>query len=293
MQKIIFVTGKGGVGKSTYAAVLAQKYAKSGKKTLLVELGDQSYYQEFFSLPQGKVNYNPSPLESNLDLALWSGEECLKEYALYLLKSPMLYKLFFENKVSKTLIQIAPALQELAILGKITAGPRQHGPPVKHEVIVVDSYATGHFLSLMKAPQGMAETIQFGPMGEQSRSILATLKREDLCEYHIVTLAEELPMVETAELKLKIEVLLGVTCHLVFNKIVLTELSSSELKLAATSEVKALVQSSHFVSFFKNILQQQEKFIGEIKAKGQSFQILPLEINKEVGAFLQALGEKG
>ncbi|MCK6599454.1 MAG: hypothetical protein L6Q37_13895, partial [Bdellovibrionaceae bacterium] len=112
-------------------------------------------------------------------------------------------------------------------------------------------------------------------------------------EYHIVTLAEELPMVETAELKLKIEVLLGVTCHLVFNKIVLTELSSSELKLAATSEVKALVQSSHFISFFKNILQQQEKFIGEIKAKGQSFQILPLEINKEVGAFLQALGEKG
>ena len=191
------------------------------------------------------------------------------------------------------MIQIAPALQELAILGKITAGPRQHGPPVKHEVIVVDSYATGHFLSLMKAPQGMAETIQFGPMGEQSRSILATLKREDLCEYHIVTLAEELPMVETAELKFKIEALLGVSCHLVFNKIVLTGLASSELELAVDLEGKTSPQSSHFISFFKNILSQQEKFIGELKAKGESFQILPLEINKEVGSFLQVLGERG
>ena len=51
-QKILIVTGKGGVGKSVVAAALAFKKAQEGFKTLLVELGDESFYQKFFDLPE-------------------------------------------------------------------------------------------------------------------------------------------------------------------------------------------------------------------------------------------------
>ena len=40
-QEIHFVTGKGGVGKSVFAAALALKKSQEGKKVLLVELGEQ------------------------------------------------------------------------------------------------------------------------------------------------------------------------------------------------------------------------------------------------------------
>ena len=106
-EEIHFVTGKGGTGKSVLAAGLALREARKGRKTLLVELGDRSFYKDFFSLPA--VDYQPTPFEKNLDIARWSGLDALREYAIYLVKVERLVKLFFENSVSRSLIEIAPA----------------------------------------------------------------------------------------------------------------------------------------------------------------------------------------
>ncbi|MFN7454906.1 MAG: ArsA family ATPase [Pseudobdellovibrionaceae bacterium] len=223
-QEIIFVTGKGGVGKSAVAAGIALKRSKQGKKTLLVELGYQSFYTDYFSDQlKSPVGFSPVRLTENLDVALWSGPDCLREYAIYLLKSESIYKLFFENAVSKALINIAPALPELAITGKITSGPRQVGPPLKYDAIVVDAFATGHFLALLKAPQGMAEAIKFGPMGDQSRSIDKVLRDSQQCKYFVVSLPEELPTAESLELAAGIEKILGTQPVIVMNKMLPVE----------------------------------------------------------------------
>ncbi len=103
-QEIVFITGKGGVGKSAVAAGLALNRSQMGKKTLLVELGYQSFFKDYFDLPE--VTYKPVRLRENLDVALWSGPECLKEYALHLIKVESLYRLFFENAVTKSLITL-------------------------------------------------------------------------------------------------------------------------------------------------------------------------------------------
>lgn len=216
-QKIVFVTGKGGVGKSAVAAAIALKNSQAGVKTLLVELGYQSFYQDYFNLSE--VTYQPQKLRPNLDIALWSGPECLKEYARYLLKVESLYKLFFENAVTKSLINIAPALSELAILGKITSHPRKVGPPLNYDCIVVDAFATGHFLALIQAPHGMAEAIRFGPMGEQSRSIEKVLKDPEHCSYYVVSFPEEMPVVEGSELWTGIHHILKIKPIHIYNKV--------------------------------------------------------------------------
>jgi anion-transporting ArsA/GET3 family ATPase len=38
VQRLLFVTGKGGVGKTTVAAALAQRMAQRGQRVLLVEM---------------------------------------------------------------------------------------------------------------------------------------------------------------------------------------------------------------------------------------------------------------
>jgi len=214
-QKIIFVTGKGGVGKSAVALALAKKHSIS-KRVLLVELGMRSFYSDFLGI---SVNYKPSTWIKNLDLALWSGSECLKEYALYLLKVESLYKLFFENRISKALIEVAPALSELAILGKITSGVRHVGPELEYDLIVVDAYATGHMLALLRAPRGMNESIQFGPMAEQTQSMLKTICNPEICQYVIVTLPEELPAVEADELHRELKKETGIESKIYCNKV--------------------------------------------------------------------------
>ncbi len=203
-----FVTGKGGVGKSTVAAALALSLAKAGKKCLLVELGNQSFYKDYFELDE--VGYFPKSLKPGLDIALWSGPECLKEYARHLLKIESLYKLFFENPVTRSLVNIAPALPELAILGKITSGPpRNVGPAMPYDCLVIDAYATGHFLALLRAPLGMSKAVRFGPMSEQSRSIHEIICSAAQSHYYVVSLPEELPVTEALELSKSLESQVG------------------------------------------------------------------------------------
>lgn len=214
--EIHFVTGKGGVGKSTAALAMALAFARSGKKTLLVELSSESFFQDALDRA---VTPDPQRYRDNLDIAAWSGTSCLREYALHLLKSETLYKLFLQNSVSKTLIQVAPGLSELAMIGKVTSGPpRNIGPKLNYDILIVDAFASGHFMALLKAPFGFAETVRFGPMGEQSRSIIEVIKNPKICFYHLVTLPEELPTAETLELAKQIQGLLGIQPRILINR---------------------------------------------------------------------------
>jgi anion-transporting ArsA/GET3 family ATPase len=248
-QEIIFVTGKGGVGKSAVAAAIALKKSQS-KRTLLVELGSQSFYKDYFRLPS--LGFDPQNIKDNLDLALWSGTECLKEYARYLLKVESLYRLFFENSVTRSLINIAPGLAELAIMGKATSHPRKVGPVLNYDCLVIDAFATGHFLALLRAPQGMAEAISFGPMGEQSRSIIRVLKDPDQVQYCVVSIPEDLPIQEALELSQSIKTLTGIQPQQILNKY--WKISIDILRQAPNDE-----KLSQFQNYLKSTFDRQEK----------------------------------
>lgn len=206
-RKIHFFTGKGGVGKSTLAAAFAQHLAcapskSTSPKILLAELTERSFYNHFFTSEAAELEELSASAKQSLkfDLAQWSPEACLREYALHLLKIESLYKLFFQNPVSRSLIQVAPGLSELAILGKATSSPRRHGPPTLHDEIVLDAFASGHFLNLLRAPKAMFEIISFGPMSEQSRSIDQWIRNPEFTFIHIVTTAEDYAVTETLDL---------------------------------------------------------------------------------------------
>lgn len=235
--EILFVTGKGGVGKSTVAAALALKKAQAGVRVLLVEIGDQSFYKDYFKLP--KVGFEPTKIDpklsANLSVALWTGESCLREYIIYLIKVEALYKLFFENAVMKAFVNIAPALPELAIMGKATSGPRHHGPKLPFDCLVIDCFATGHFMALIGAAAGMAEAVKFGPMGEQSRGIDKVLKDPKFCQYYLVTLPEELPVKETEELYEHLKDKYGVNAEIILNKCLVSDIPASEYQAAKKS----------------------------------------------------------
>jgi anion-transporting ArsA/GET3 family ATPase len=269
-QEIHFVSGKGGVGKSIVAAALALKKSREGRKVLLVELGDQSFYQDFFGL--SSVGFAPKELKPNLAVALWSGEACLREYATYLIKVESLAKLFFENSVMSAFVNIAPALPELAILGKITSGPRKHGPPLPYDCIVVDAFATGHFIALMEAPKGMASAVQFGPMGEQSRSIDKCLRDQELCKYHIVTLPEELPVKESVELTEKLKSEFNVDPEIIMNKVLVSPVDNKTLE-KVQDEKSDLSEFARYVHFQ---VDRQKEMIKKAQAAKEKVSMVPL-----------------
>lgn len=275
-QKIHFVTGKGGVGKSFFAAGLALKISFDSKTrepnnpepVLLAEINERSFYTDYLGIPG--LGYKPSPFSFvfdnqniQLDVSQWNAENCLKEYALHLLKVESLYKLFFQNPISKSLIEIAPGLKELSILGKATSGPRHHGPEMRYQQIVFDSFATGHFLSALRAPQALSETIRFGPMGEQSRGINQWLRNPEFCHIHIVTLPEELPITETIELYHQIKNEFGLVSKVYLNKVF--TLSQKQIEN----------ESDELKSYFSLQIEQQEKSKQLLSKEKIDFQIIP------------------
>lgn len=260
VKKVHFITGKGGVGKSVVAASFARALSYKNKPILLAELSESSFYKDFLPVP--KIAYKPIPWKPHLEVAQWSPEDCLKEYALHLLKIEGLYKLFMENPVSKSLIQIAPGLHELALLGKITSSPRHHGPAMEQDQLVIDSFATGHFLSLLRAPAAMAEAVQFGPMGEQSRSIDQWIRNPDFTEIHIVTLSEELPITETIELHHQLKKEFKLNAKVYLNKVL--NLKSSDLQSLEASLKTDLQNTNNDEENARKLLKKNNISFAEI-----------------------------
>lgn len=258
-QEIHLVSGKGGVGKSVSAAAIALHLSKKKQNVLLVELGDQSFYKDFFGL--AGVGFSPVKLKDNIDVALWAGETCLYEYAVYLLKIEKFAKLFFSNKIMSTFLSVAPALHELAILGKITSTVRHHGPEVTYDAIVVDAYATGHFEALLNAPVGMAEAIQFGPMGEQSRGITNTLKNPDYANYYIVTLPEDLPIKESLELSDYLTTSIEIKPKFILNKMI-------SIIPDIKNNIKNADESDIFIKYLTSHIENEKNSIKTLRDSG-------------------------
>ena len=118
-KKLVFVTGKGGVGKSVCAAAIAWREARKGRKVCLFELGSQSFYEAFFQT-RG-IGYEPSEVVPDVHISLLSPESALREYVLHFVRVPKLYDVLFHNKVIKSFLNATPALPEISILGKLTS----------------------------------------------------------------------------------------------------------------------------------------------------------------------------
>jgi hypothetical protein len=271
-QKIILVTGKGGVGKSVIAAGLAHRLSRQNKKVLLVEMGDSSFYQDFFGLRE--VGQSPARIETNLEVSKWSTETCLREYVLHYVKVETLYRMFFENRVMKTFIRAAPTVSEIALLGKLTSGLRHVGPPLNYDYIVVDSYATGHFLALLRAPKGLSEAVNAGPIGQQTESIYKILMDPEVCSYKIVTLPESLPTSETLELFSQLKSEFKVKPQIICNKIWQLPITKNELTSLIASEVDD--GSRGFAKYLTFVHERQEKYIPQLVALDPNMQKIPL-----------------
>lgn len=245
MSPIIFVTGKGGVGKSFVAALLARQLALKGRKTLLVETGGWSYLQDALALTES-VQFKPQKTRFGFEVALWSGEDCLREYVQYLIKIPWVGSQFMNNSWLKSLIQVAPGLREIAFLGKLTSKERQHGPLLDYDHIIVDAPSTGHFLALLRAPIGWSSAIKVGPVHTQCQSILSVLNDTQKVQTFLVTLPEPLVVDESQDLAVEFRQVLKSSLLIIANR------------MKTFPNLKESSVSIEFKEFQEQLVQQQK-----------------------------------
>lgn len=209
-RRILVVAGKGGVGKSTFAAAIALNAARAGLKTLLI--GSDVREGLSHCLGTDKLVYKTRQIEDNLWGSNISGRESLEEFLILKLRVKLLYDQLLKRDLFHYFIAAAPGLEELFILGKMWFLCQPDGSGIKgvqFDRIVFDAPATGHGVSLFKTPQVILDTIRVGPIHHYTKDVLKLLTDPTHTAFHIVTLPEEMPVNESLELDHTVRVDVG------------------------------------------------------------------------------------
>ena len=197
-RRVLFVVGKGGVGKSTVAALLAVALAERGKRVLLAQMGPGRRLQEVLGVEGGSET--PAEVFPGLCFLTIDGESALTEYLGLVLPVKRVHRLVVGSKLYRHFVAAAPGLKELMTVGKIWYEEQlatARGP--RWDAIVVDAPATGHSLQYLRMPSAAYEAFGPGLVRREAKRVVDLLqdpKRTAICP---VTTAEEMPVNETIE----------------------------------------------------------------------------------------------
>jgi len=222
-----------------------------------------------------------------IGIARWDVESSLREYISHYLMFKAAADRVLNNTVIKALVAAAPSLAELAILGKLTA-PMRHGWYKREiDVLVVDAYATGHFLALLRAPRGLSQTAASGAMHRHTTAMTRLLGDPAICEYRLVTMAEELPVAEACDTARAIRQETGTAPTLYCNRLI--NLPPRLPTLAADDPAAA------FVGQMARVAQRQRHGLRALAALGHDragpVRQLPLIATTDVERLLQGLAD--
>lgn len=173
---LYFFSGKGGVGKTHLAASFAFNRAKAGRRTLLVEFSQYAQYAQYSEYFNLSVGFEPGAIEERLFISSWTGSDALGEYAAKVLKSQKASDFFMKMPLMEKLINAAPGLKEISVLGKLTSDYRDINFSTDFDDIIFDAPASGHFLSLLGTPESLAGIVGVGPMKKQCVEIVKCLR---------------------------------------------------------------------------------------------------------------------
>ncbi|MCA9520587.1 MAG: AAA family ATPase, partial [Myxococcales bacterium] len=171
-KRFTVVAGKGGVGKTTLSAALALAAAQQGKRVLICQLDTTEKLGSMFGKPN-RVGYEPCELAPNVYSVHIKAKLALEEYGIMKLRFKRVYKMIFENELVIRLLDLIPGMDELVMIGKawyIEQELDRNGRP-RYDMVIVDSPATGHGVSLFRLPHVILEAVTVGPLAEEMRKI--------------------------------------------------------------------------------------------------------------------------
>jgi anion-transporting ArsA/GET3 family ATPase len=217
-RRLVFVTGKGGVGKTAVSAALALLAAERGKRTLVCEVDAKGNLADFFET--GPTAFEERELQPNLWAMSMDTEASLKQYLVLQLKLGLMARIGPLARMFDFVATAAPGVKEIVTVGKLCWEVRER----HYDLVVVDAAPTGHIVGQLAAPQAINGLVQVGPVRQQTGWMLDILGDPRTTGVAIVTTPEEMPVNESIELQGRLQAETNVDLAAVIVNRVLPEL---------------------------------------------------------------------
>jgi anion-transporting ArsA/GET3 family ATPase len=236
-KRLVFVTGKGGVGKTTVAVALGLRAAAAGKRAIVCEVASQENASRMFH--HREVGFHEVQMEDNLWSISIDPDESMREYVLLQLKVRAMRDMLFRSRIFNYLAAATPGLKELVTIGKIweLAQPdRKVKDGRAYDLVIVDAPATGHGVGFLQTPRTFAAIARVGPIHSQAQTLDRFITDQEQTGVAIVSLPEEMPVNESAALERDLREEVGVAV----DRIYMNALYPERFKTAEVERLAAL-----------------------------------------------------
>jgi anion-transporting ArsA/GET3 family ATPase len=218
-RRLIVVTGKGGVGKTTVSAALGLLAARRGRRTIVVEVtggqeGGEAAGTGRLATLLGHGEAPPHGVEVELQEGLLWGlsidrDRVLAEW-LRAIGGRVPARVLTSSASFQYLIAAAPGAREMTSMVKVWELAQGRRPadrgsssarPADHDLVILDAPATGHALAMLRAPRTFSAIARVGPIARQAGQVRELLEDPARSAYLAVAHPTEMAVTETLELR--------------------------------------------------------------------------------------------
>jgi len=206
-KRLIVVTGKGGVGKTTLSLSLAFLNAAHGRRSI-VAFSDRIKGVRGVAAGVGRTMSRERKLSDRVYGITIYPDKALEDYLKkrFVMAAPF-YNSVFRLKALECFFEAMPGLKELVTLGKVwdlgnqkRRGGGDGSGPFKYDQVIFDAPSSGHAMPLLKVPHNVLKLVKSGPFREHVVWVEGFINNPEMTALVTVATPEEMARVETEEI---------------------------------------------------------------------------------------------
>lgn len=196
----MIVTGKGGVGKTTVAAAVAQAAVAARKRALIVEVATPGRLASVLDVPP--LEAEPRQILEGLHAVALEEGSALEELVNGLMPLRLLSRRLLSSETFRIVAAAVPGIIEAALLARVVGwlDERDRRNRLRYDVVVLDSPASGHSVPLLATPRTLSGLATVGPLGAVMRRTSRWLSDPALTRALVVAIPEDWAVAEAVEL---------------------------------------------------------------------------------------------